>query len=247
MTNRHYYYVTSLPSLGQLGASAPLSPAALLEHVSPCDAREPVAMVLLSDDLLQRDGFIAGETQDVLPAVLTADQVRGEKPLPEYLFAESSGTSVPRVVAEATWTAYFRHASDVARQHDCGFLKDWVSFEVALRNAIAESRAAALGLEPREYTAATELASGDEDFTGLLGEWSRAPNPLAGLRLLDTARWKWMEENDNWYSFTSDELAAYAAKLVLLHRWQRLTPAEKPTGESKTGQAGDTATKKEAK
>jgi hypothetical protein len=50
-------------------------------------------------------------------------------------------------------------------------------------------------------------------------------NPLSGLKVLDRARWDWLSRNDRAYSFENDEIAAYAAKLMLLHRWRRLAQA----------------------
>ena len=42
-----------------------------------------VAAILVSDDLLQRDGVISEEIETPTPAVLTVDQLRGETPLPD--------------------------------------------------------------------------------------------------------------------------------------------------------------------
>ena len=89
-------------------------------------------------------------------------------------------------------------------------------------NALAGARAKALGLEGHDYMIATDLAGEENDFTSLISEWSAAPDPLAGLRVLDTARWRWLCDNEQWFSFLNDEIAVYGAKLMLLRRWQRL-------------------------
>ena len=47
-------------------------------------------------------------------------------------------------------------------------------------------------------------------------------DPLAALEVLDRARWAWLQEQGQWYSFKADEIEAYAAKLVVLQRWRRL-------------------------
>jgi len=80
-----------------------------------------------------------------------------------------------------------------------------------------------LDLPAEAYLVATDLAADDLDLTAMISEWSSARDPLAGLRALDNARWRWLDENDHWFSFATDELAAYAVKLMLLHRWIRLT------------------------
>jgi len=38
-----------------------------------------------------------------------------------------------------------------------------------------------------------------------------------------SARWAWLADNDAWFSFRDDELAVYAARLMLLHQWKRIT------------------------
>ena len=98
---------------------------------------------------------------------------------------------------------------------------------MALRNAIAEDRAKQLELDVDEYLVAPDLG-GDEDCTAAVNEWSAAPDPLAAMKALDSVRWTWLADHDRWFTFQNDELTAYAAKLVLLHRWHRLKQASQP-------------------
>ena len=72
------------------------------------------------------------------------------------------------------------------------------------------------------YLVAPELGDRDLDFSALVSAWSSAQDPLAGEQVLDRARWDWLEEHGRWFSFKADEIEAYAAKLILLHRWRRL-------------------------
>jgi len=216
----NYYRISALPVLGDLGAPPPMRPADLRGHVHA--AARPQALVdaiLLGDDLLQREAFLAGEIQEVEPAVLSAAQVRNEEPLPEFLATEEPS----RIASDAVWAAYFRHASAIAERQASPFLADWVGHEVALRNALAAARAKALGLDPADYVVTPELGRSDDDFSDLVREWASAADPLAGLKVLDRARWAWLAENDAWFSFADEELAAYAAKLMLLVRWHRIT------------------------
>ncbi|MBL7133681.1 MAG: hypothetical protein ISS78_06250, partial [Phycisphaerae bacterium] len=132
---------------------------------------------------------------------------------------------------DATWEAYFRHAADVARYLDSALLAGWTAHQVALRNAVAGARAKALGLEASDYLVAADF-SAEDDLSAVTAEWAAAPNPFVGLRILDTARWRWIAEHDAWFSFGDDELGAYAARLMLLVRWQRLTEAAGKTGQA---------------
>ncbi|MDP6636671.1 MAG: hypothetical protein QGG42_17365 [Phycisphaerae bacterium] len=220
----NYYLMTSLVGLESLTSTPPLSTAALLGQIADQPrAEDLVKTLLLSDDLMQRQAILAGEIEHGDPTILTSAQLTDEEPLPEYLAPPLEGTP-RRIAGDSLWVAYFRHAADVAEEHKCGFLQDWIGFEVAMRNALAEARAKTLGLDPNEYFVEPELGS-SISFAATIGEWSAAPDPLAGLKVLDRTRWDWLERNDRAYSFEDDEIAAYAAKLMLLHRWRRLAQA----------------------
>jgi len=233
-----HYYITALPALGELDSEPPLRPGQLLEHLDGRPGSQALVETLfVLDDLLQREAFLAGEIEDVSPVVLTPQQARNEAPLPAYLVStapEGSGA----LQVDSCWETCFRHVADVARRQASTFLSAWVGYEVALRNALAAARARRLELEESDYRVAEDLADPEADFTSLLSEWTSAPTPLAGLRMLIAARWAWLSEHDAWFSFRDDELAAYAAKLLLLLQWRRIAeadkagPTEEPTNES---------------
>jgi len=226
MKRRHHYLLAFLPHLGEVGDAPPLTSADLLACVTESGGpRALIEALLLADDLMQRDSLLAGESDQAAGIVLSDDQIRGEEPLPPFL-VETESSAAPRVAADAVWAAYFHHAARVARQQGSRFLTAWVGFEVALRNALAEARAKALALEAREYLVASELADRDANFSAVLTAYAAAENPLAALRVVNRARWEWMTEHDGWFTFGDDELAGYAAKLMLLERWHRLSHSE---------------------
>ena len=225
MAPRHYYLVAALPAIGELGALPPWTAVELLGHVADSGgAAEVVAALLLGDDLLQRDALLAGEIGETRTAVLTREQAAGEAPLPDFLVAGEESEPV-RHAGDGVWSAWFRHAAEVGRRRGSRFLQAWVGHEVALRNALAAARAKALGLDPADYLVAADLADAGLDFAEVIAEWTTAPDPLAGQRVLDQARWSWLKEHDAWFSFGGDELAVYAAKLMLIDRWHRVAAA----------------------
>jgi hypothetical protein len=217
-----YYGVTALPVLGELGSTPPLALAELMEMVRGTPAADLVAAILLSDDLLQRDARLAGELPEPTPAVLTKAQVSGQEPLPDYL--DAAGGAGEMVPGDSIWAAYYHHAADLAERHDSDFLRQWVGEEVGMRNGLALARARALNLDPAGYLIAQELGRNEADVGDAVGEWAAAHDPLEGLQILLESRWRWVSDHDAWFSFSPDELAAYAAKLLLLHRWVRVTP-----------------------
>ncbi|MCD4823223.1 MAG: DUF2764 domain-containing protein [Phycisphaerae bacterium] len=233
MSQQNIYLLSLLPSLDALGAPPSLSCAEFLGKLEDdADLLEMAEAVLLSDDLLQRDSYLAGEAEPPSPVVLTVAQVQDEMPLPEVLAAEEQ-LATDKIPSDAVWASYFRYVAAVGEKRRSRFLERWAGYEVALRNAIAEARARTLELDPTAYLVAEEVASTSENFASTVSEWSAAPNPLEGQRVLDAARWRWLMENDAYFSFGDDELVAYAAKLMLTVRWHRLHEAIEEQNQSK--------------
>lgn len=231
MPGLRQYLITSLPALGELGTAPPINLVDLAAHVENAEsAQAVVGVLLLSEDLLHREAFLAGEPVSLRPAVLTLPQVRGDEPLGDELATEEPGPA-RRIPGDALWGRFFHHAAEVALAYGSRFLAGWVRFEVSLRNALAAARARALQLDEAAYRVADDLGDPEEDFSALINEWAAAPTPLDGFRRLDQERWAWINANDAWFSFGDDELAAYAARLMLLHRWHRLGEPESSPGE----------------
>jgi hypothetical protein len=225
LRGENLFTITALPSLGDLGMAPPLTLAEFMEWVAPeHPAREIVDLLLLEHDLMQREALASGEIDQAEPVVLTPLQMDGTEPLPEFL--QGAQDTSRRVAADAVWAAYYRHAAERADALHSTFLKEFVGFEVALRNQLAEARAKELALDVTPYLVAPELAPFHVDLRSTIGEWSSAAHPLDGLKVLDRARWNWIEDHDAWFTFSDDELAAYATKLTLLIRWERLSEAE---------------------
>ena len=240
MKGQNYYFVTALPPLGKLGSEPPMNGPELLDRLAQNPTgRAAVEALFLGGDLVQREALLGGEIEQAAPAVLTEEQLRDEQPLPPYLTVGQAEMVRRRVAVDAVWESYFRHVASVAAEIHNGFLGEWVAHEVALRNALATRRAQTLELDPGDYLVATDLAADDEDFSLLVSEWARAADPLVGLQLLDRGRWDWLCEHDRWFTFDDDELAAYAAKLVLLERWGALG-GESGTSIGRPEHAGET-------
>jgi hypothetical protein len=218
------YLLSFLPGLDVLAQKPPMSPAEFLDRLDSPTLRRGAEAIFLADDLLQRDAVLAGDPAEPEPAVLNELQLTGEMPLPEEITArqeESPGS----VEADALWVAYFRYAAALAETLHSPFLREWVRFEVGLRNALAEARADALGLESARYMVAEDLGDGPAGFAPTVAEWAQARNPMDAQRVLDRARWAWLDANDQYFTFANAELLAYAARLLLCRRWFRLEQA----------------------
>jgi hypothetical protein len=222
MARRYYFLLTSLPTLPELGEPPPVALGDFYERVAQASSALPmIEALLLEQDLVLREAALAGEIERPEPVVLTAEQMGGQEPLPEFLTAAPEQPR--RIVADVVWQAYYRHVHRLAVAETCRFARQWVGFEVALRNALAVTRARTLELDPHGYLVAEELADGDAAVDEIVSAWSAAADPLSALQVLDERRFRWIDENAQYFSFALDELAAYARKLVLVNRWHKLT------------------------
>ncbi len=233
MSQRYYFLLSHLPALPELGGAPVIQPAELRRHAqADRPAGEVVDAILLEQDLLSREAALAGEIADPQPVVLSPEQVRGEQPLPAALAAPEGPRR--RIPADLTWEAYYRHVRRLGERCRCGFLRQWVGFEVALRNALAAERARALELEPADYLLAADLADPSAGAEDIVRAWSAARDPLRALRVLDEARAGWTGRRSRYFSFSLDEVAAYARMLSLVVRWHRLGGEE---GQTESNQA----------
>ena len=229
---RYDYLLSALPGLEPIGSVPPMSKRSFLEQVIEASGPvETVEAILLSDDIRQYQGLLAGEIEQskIDLAVLTLDKTESEPVLPGFLLPadDSQEREIERLSTDAIWSRYFHYADQVAGRNHSDFLRAWIGFEVGLRNALVTARAVVLDLEPAAYLVVPELANQDTDYNSILSAWSSASNPLAALEALDKARWDWLCENGGWFSFTANEIEVYAAKLILLHHWRRILSEKK--------------------
>ena len=235
--HRYEYLLSVLPTLELIGSIPPLSKQSFLEQV--IDSNGPVStveMLLLSDDLMQYQALQAEEIEQDRAdlAILSLDKSENESVLPDFLLPEETMEKQEsmRLYVDEIWARYFHHAASVAKRTGSSFLKAWIGFEVGLRNALATARAQILELDSAAYLVAPELADKNTDYSHIVSEWSGASDPLTALKVLDEARWDWLEEHGGWYSFYACEIEVYAARLVLLHRWRRILSEKQQRNET---------------
>ncbi|MGD2071294.1 MAG: hypothetical protein PVI57_21675 [Gemmatimonadota bacterium] len=221
MSAENHYALAALPTLRRPGAAPPFALVELLERVPPGRARRLAAAVLLSDDLRQREAWLAGELRVPDPAVLELAQLRGDEPLPEALGIEVGEDGPQSLPAEELWLAYARYVTALARSQRSPLLGRWIATEIGLRNRLVQRRSRALRLDPARYLMDETLEEVGPHEEAAVEAWAQAPDPLAGLRVILMARWRWLSRNEPWFTFRDEEFVAYAAKLILLHRWQR--------------------------
>jgi len=224
----HFYILCYLPGIKTFHDPPPVSSQELLSVVTESGGPlEIVQLLLLNNDLLQREAVLAGEIEpdDADPAVLSLEQSKGKEPLPDFLISgqvDKNESVNNRFAGDPVWRNYFHYVAEIAENTRSQFLKTWVEFEVGLRNAMAKARAKALKLDPKPYLVAPELENPGLSFENILADWIAASNPLEATEVLDRARWDRLTELERWYSFSSDEIASFTAKLIILKRWWRI-------------------------
>lgn len=215
----NYYLLTSLPVLGEPGAAAPLPASELRARAAQSNAAPLIDVILLAEDLKLRQSFLAGELSAVAPLVLSSDELTSERP-PALLGVDEQSGSSPSA-EERVWEAYWRYAARIAHRRGSTLLGDWIGVEVALRNALAGARARSLDIEANAPQVAPELGRPEPMIEACIAAWSGAPDPLTALRLILRMRWDWVLREEPAYTFSPDEVAAYALKLTLLQDWRR--------------------------
>ncbi len=106
-----------------------------------------------------------------------------------------------------------------------GSLKRWINFEVTLRNELARVRAARKKTDPLKF-----LHFPDEPqawISHLAIAAFRTPAVLEAEKMLDQARWDFLEELRFGHYFDFAHLLIYGLKLKLLERWDKIQGADK--------------------
>ncbi|MFH2076125.1 MAG: hypothetical protein ABIJ57_12400 [Pseudomonadota bacterium] len=222
------YLLTSLPSLPDIGEKPPMSLHAFAELVSETPtARQVVDAIFLERDLLMRQSILVGEIKSAEPLVLTEKQISGQDDLPLFLQPEGkSGRD-----DDSIWGSYYMYVHELGRSLSCEFLQAWAGFEVALRNTISHERVKKLHLAPEEYLVAESIAIHSDMVDAALDRWATAKDPHSAALELDLVCWEMLTQLGAWFSFSIDEIAAYARGLLMLHRWKKL--GEGSTEESR--------------
>lgn len=104
-------------------------------------------------------------------------------------------------------------------------LKKWRAFDISLRNELVRIRAARKRIDPSKY-----LRYGghmDLSIAHIALHAHRTPSLLEAEKILDQARWHFLDELSIGHYFDIDSLIIYANKLLILERWERINTLDK--------------------
>ncbi|MFA5115083.1 MAG: hypothetical protein WC469_03340 [Candidatus Omnitrophota bacterium] len=105
-------------------------------------------------------------------------------------------------------------------------LEKWRNFDTALRNELVKIRAVRRKQEPLGYLRQTHYI--EAGLAHLAAAAFRNPSTLEAERMLDEERWGFLEELSAGHYFDLDFLIAYAHKLLILQRWEKVRASDKP-------------------
>lgn len=145
-------------------------------------------------------------------------------------------SSLPALEFQAAPPFSFSEFLEICRPHiperdfnllkNCPFgpaLSKWREFDAALRNELVKIRAARKKIDPAKYLRQEGFAG--PGITHAAINASRNPSPLEAEKILDAARWRFLEELSGGHYFDLHSLIIYAHKLLLLERWKKINSA----------------------
>lgn len=99
----------------------------------------------------------------------------------------------------------FGHSSSAAK---------WYKWETDMRTKLAKFRAVSLGREQKIHQ-----GNGFSDIDRSIEEILSVPNPAEREKMLDSLRWKALDDLEFGHNFDFDSLCIYRIKLMLLEKW----------------------------
>lgn len=108
----------------------------------------------------------------------------------------------------------------------CGRLRQWVSFEVGLRNELARVRARGKKIDPAKFIRLPDYPQFQISHMALAAH-RHSIHVLEAEKILDQERWNFLEQLSFGHYFDFDFLLIYALKLKILERWDQLEKADK--------------------
>jgi hypothetical protein len=104
-------------------------------------------------------------------------------------------------------------------------LNKWYDFDRSLRNELTKIRASRKHLDPAKYIRGDSYSEASVVHIAMSAH--RTPSILEAEKVLDQARWQFLNELELGHFFDLDFLIIYALKLLILERWDKINSANK--------------------
>ena len=223
---KYYRLLSMLPPLPDVvdeGTPIPLSECLEALNLELSGSDRALALAVLSQiDCENIEAHLQGwDTWDARgPASKEAVDERRDLPphLSEFLEAYDAGSISDAYPFDALWRGYYAFLLEAAEAGGSRYLKEWVIYEITLRDALAHHRADALGLNVESKSSGLPDLGGD-DFIELISMLPEASNPMERERLIDMERLHHRDSIVGIDPFSTDAVLAYLSGMLILDRW----------------------------
>jgi len=141
----------------------------------------------------------------------------------EDFFAKCKGL-IPETEIELLRNACYKEASFL-NAAATGILGKWANFEIGLRNELARARARRKKVDALKFT---RLPDDPEAYIIHVAMTAyRSTSILGAEKILDQARWNFLESLSLGHYFDFDFLLTYLLKLKILERWDKAQKTDK--------------------
>ena len=103
-------------------------------------------------------------------------------------------------------------------------LKQWSNFEIALRNELVRARAGRRKIDPLKFLRLPDSPQGEISHLAMTAY--RSISIWEAEKILDHARWNFLEALSFGHYFDFDYLLIYGLKLKILERWDKIQKAD---------------------
>lgn len=145
----------------------------------------------------------------------------GNAPFTFEFFLNKCRDFIPR----KDWETLTRLSPESLWQQKDETARKFLAFEVLLRNELVYLRAVRKKVAPEKYIRPDGPSGSSIHHIAVAA--LRNPSPLEAERILDRARWEFLEELSLGHYFDRAFLIIYGLKILILERWEKVNKADK--------------------
>lgn len=224
---KYYFLASVLPVMpAYLGEKLPHPFAEIAgiirRNVEPDDILL-VQSLLLAIDVANFEAIHQGRDIFAEGGVLVREEIGNKRNLPLFMrdFLDEKERGIRRpYIFDALWERYYAYAYSLAQEMGCGFLTDYIAWEIGLRNQLVALRAKEKRKEAEDHTLLPHV--GSRDLTALLAHVKSQKNPLLAERALDEERLKQVFHCEGGDPFSLNAILAALEKARILSRWEKM-------------------------
>ena len=225
------YLFASLPVLPQaLGEEIKLTPSelhhSLLSEGGEVEALGAALLLYFDIKALERieRGVDVGFT-----ARFSGEALEDRTTLPPWIrvVLDASVHEQSGYAFDVVWRAYYKNLLELSNESSSGFMKSWIEWDIGLRNAIAEHRAAKLSMNPESYLFDFGISEKRNQFKPIVESLTSMEERGVGTwrdmdKLVGETRIEKVQSLAPAYTFDLDELMGYTVQYIVYKEFEYL-------------------------